>query len=359
MLTNLIKSNRRLMTFSLAGVFAISTLAFGQDPSEDPPPPPQTTQSAPGWHKFSTPPTPAAPPTAPAPQSAPAPVAVPNHITIPAGTFVTVRVDQFLSSDKNKAGDGFSASLARPLVADGLVVARRGETLGGHVVDAKKAGRVKGVSHLQIALNSLTLADGQQVPVETALTSITGTTSNGRDAGAIVTTTAHGRSHWRGGGLGNGRGDWRRSRVGGGNGGSAGDARPSDRHLSGVAIDLPAGQARNVLHRAGAAGLCRCPQPQYSASGYSGASAGSAPARIPGWGLSTAVLLRPYPIYPYYWGPSFGFFYGGGFYGRGFMATASAVKVCPLLTCQRSILRRTAGPPRNGIRPADFFGVDA
>ena len=88
----------------------------------------------------------------------------PDQITIPAGTFVTVRVDQFLSSDKNKAGDGFSATLSRPLVADGLVVARRGETLGGRVVDAKKAGRVKGVSHLQIALNTLTLADGQQVP---------------------------------------------------------------------------------------------------------------------------------------------------------------------------------------------------
>ena len=75
---------------------------------------------------------------------------------------------------------------------DGLVVSRRGETLGGHVVDAKKAGRVKGVSHLQITLNSLTLADGQQVPVQTELTSITGTTSNGRDAAAIVATTATG-----------------------------------------------------------------------------------------------------------------------------------------------------------------------
>ena len=90
------------------------------------------------------------------PQSDPAPVMVPQQVTIPAGTFVTVRVDQFLSSDKNKPGDAFSASLARPLVAQGVIVSRPGEMLGGHVVEAKKAGRVKGVSQLQISLNSLT-----------------------------------------------------------------------------------------------------------------------------------------------------------------------------------------------------------
>src|SRR5208282_6343502 len=117
---------------------------------------------------------------------------VPGQITIPAGAFVTVRVDQFLSSDRNKAGDGFAATLARPLVADGFVVSRRGETLGGKVVDAKKAGRVKGVSQLQIALNTLTLADGQQLPIQTELTSMTGPTSNGRDAGAVLTTTGAG-----------------------------------------------------------------------------------------------------------------------------------------------------------------------
>ena len=199
MLTKTIKPLRVVLLCSVLSIFALS-MTFAQDAPADPaqnPPPTAPAQNpspaAPGWHRFSAPPPPpATPPEAPAPQADPAPVAVPNHITIPAGTFVTVRVDQFLSSDKNKAGDAFAATLSRPLVADGLVVARRGEMLGGHVVDAKKAGRVKGVSHLQITLNSLTLADGQQVPVETALTSITGTTSNGRDAGAIVGTTAAG-----------------------------------------------------------------------------------------------------------------------------------------------------------------------
>lgn len=327
MLMNLIKSNRRLMTFSLAGVFAISTLAFGQDPTEDPPPPPpQTTQSAPGWHKFSVPPTSAAPPTAPltapAPQSAPTPVAIPNHITIPAGTFVTVRVDQYLSSDKNKAGDGFSASLARPLVADGLIIARRGQTLGGQVIDAKKAGRVKGVSHLQIALGSLTLADGQQVPVQTQLTSITGTTSNGRDAGAIVTTTGTGAVIGAAADWGTG------AAIGAGAGLVAGmvgvlvtRGRPT--------VIYPESQLTFRLAKPVTFSTERAPQAFLDARTLETQQAAMQGMRQgppqgpppPGYAGAPYPYPPPYyygPYYPYYWGPSFGFYFGPGFYGHGF-----------------------------------------
>ena len=105
---------------------------------------------------------------------------------------MTVRVDQMLSSDKNQAGDGFSATLTRPLVADGVVVAQRGQIIGGRVAEAQKAGRVTGVSRLAVQLTDLTLVDGQQVPIETELTSLTGPTSKARDAGAIAGTTAMG-----------------------------------------------------------------------------------------------------------------------------------------------------------------------
>ena len=117
---------------------------------------------------------------------------VPSRLTLQAGTFLTVRVDQMLSSDRNQAGDGFSATLTRPLVADGVVVAQRGEILGGRVADAQKAGRVTGVSRLAVQLTDLTLVDGQQVPIETELTSLAGPTSKARDAGAIAGTTATG-----------------------------------------------------------------------------------------------------------------------------------------------------------------------
>lgn len=372
MLINQTKSFRKLTVYSLAGMFAASMMAFGQDPSVDPaqnPPPP----SSPGWHKFQTPdgpPPPTSevpgpqqpgpqygppqqpgpqynpqygPPPQPGPQygppqqpqynpqynpgpqanPGPAPLPVPDHITLAAGTFITIRVDQYLSSDKNQAGDGFSATLARPLVADGFIVARRGEPLGGRVIDAKKAGRVKGVSHLQIALNTLTLADGHAIPVETELTSITGTTSNGRDAGAIVTTTAAGAAIGAAADWGVG------AAIGAGAGLVAGTVgvlvtrgRPT--------VIYPESQLTFRLARAVTFSTDKAPQAFVDARTLNApqrASMQGQPQGPPPSGYGYQGAPYPYPppyyygapYYPYYWGPSFGFYWrGGGFYGRGF-----------------------------------------
>ncbi len=75
---------------------------------------------------------------------------VPAKLTIKPGTFLTVRLNQGLSSDRNQPGDAFAATLVRPVVVDGVVVAQAGQTVGGKVVEAKKAGRVEGVSHLGV-----------------------------------------------------------------------------------------------------------------------------------------------------------------------------------------------------------------
>jgi len=318
MLTNPNKAFRRVTTFTVLGLFALTMLAFGQEPEVEPPqaPPP----AAPGWHRFSPPP--AAPP-APAPQAEPTPVPVPDHITIPAGAFLTVRVDQFLSSDKNKAGDSFSATLSRPLVADGLVVSRRGETLGGHVVDAKKAGRVKGVSQLQISLNTLTLADGQQIPIETALTSITGPTSKGRDAAAIATTTATGAAIGAAAAWGPG------AAMGAGAGlvASTIGVLVTRGHPT---IIYPESQLTFRLAKPITFSTERAPQAFVDASTLNAQRAatqappqGPPPAYQGCPGPGCAPYPPPYnygPYYPYYpyWGPSFGLYFGPGFYGHGF-----------------------------------------
>ena len=75
---------------------------------------------------------------------------------------------------------------------DGLVVARRGQTVIGTVATAERAGRVKGVSKLAVSLSQLTLVDGQLVNVQTALIKATGGTSNGRDALGVAGTTGFG-----------------------------------------------------------------------------------------------------------------------------------------------------------------------
>lgn len=185
---------------------AASSIAVAQDPTPVP-----TPQSNGGWHRVGdsnpnpTPnPTPnkngsavpdpnADPDNARVdPQAGPPAPPLPGRLIIQPGTYVTVRLNQALSSDRNQPGDAFSATLVRPIVVDGVVVADRGQTLGGHVTEAKKAGRVEGTSRLGIQLTDLPVVDGQQVPVTTQFVTRNGPTSVGRDAAAIGVTTGAG-----------------------------------------------------------------------------------------------------------------------------------------------------------------------
>jgi len=117
---------------------------------------------------------------------------IPSTLTLKPGTYLSVRIDQALSSDHNHAGDGFSATIVKPVIVDGVVVAAPGQTVGGRVTDAKKAGYVEGTSRLGIALTDMTLVDGANVPVHSQLISRNGPTSVGRDVAAIGGTTALG-----------------------------------------------------------------------------------------------------------------------------------------------------------------------
>ena len=118
--------------------------------------------------------------------------AVPEALTLSEGTVVHVRTNDYLSSDHSEVGQRFTAVLEQPLVVNGWVVARRGDTIEGQVQAAKKAGRVKGVSQLELQLTDLTLVDGQVVPVQTELWRGSGGTSHGADGATIATTTGLG-----------------------------------------------------------------------------------------------------------------------------------------------------------------------
>lgn len=117
---------------------------------------------------------------------------VPDSLHLASGTLVSVRLTQALSSNQNRTGDGFTATLEQPVVVNGWVVARRGQSIEGRVVDAQRGGRVKGTSKLEIALTKLTLVNGQTLPVHTRLIRAEGGTTRGRDAQAIGTTTGVG-----------------------------------------------------------------------------------------------------------------------------------------------------------------------
>ena len=245
------------------------------------------------------------------------PQAIPPRLTIKAGTYVTVRMNEILSSDRSMVGDAFTATLTKPIVVDGVVVASRGQNVTGRVTEAKKAGRVSGTSRLGVQLIELPVVDGQQLPIQSELLTRNGTTSTGRDAGAIAATTGVGAAIGAGvnGGVGAG--------VGAGAGLLVGVAGvlltrghptliyPETVLTFRVNQDLTISTERSVQ-------AFRFVQP----SDYEQAPALARrpmPPR-PGYGYAPyAYAPYPYPYYGYgypYYGPGFGLYFGPRFYGR-------------------------------------------
>ena len=188
------KSRVKCFLASIVAVSFLGTLpGLAQDPGPSGPPPSS------GWRKFqpaTQPDGPLSPDPAQPPAQRPAynqaPTPGPSQLTIPAGTWITVRVDEPLSSDHNQSGDAFSATLAQPLVVNGLVVAHTGQTVTGMVSEAQKAGRASGLSRLGLELTEIGVADGNQIQVKTKMMERHGDTSYGRDAAGIGATVATG-----------------------------------------------------------------------------------------------------------------------------------------------------------------------
>jgi hypothetical protein len=120
-------------------------------------------------------PPPSSPEPAPLPQAEvatrPEPPAIPpppplRQVTLNAGTLISVRLIDGLTTQRNNPGDTFTGSLDQPLVVDGLVIAERGARVEGRVVSADKGGKVKGVATLSVQLTRIHLSDGQTVSVQ-------------------------------------------------------------------------------------------------------------------------------------------------------------------------------------------------
>jgi hypothetical protein len=161
------------VVLALAMGFAAAPLWAGQYPQQENSPPPAPVNAAP-------------------PADGASYAQVPPTLTLPAGTLIIMRTSDYLSSDRDRPGELFRGELVQPLVVNGWVVARRGQTVIGRVDAAQKAGRVRGVSRLSVELSRLILVDGQQVPIQTQLTRASGGTSKARDAEAVGTTTGLG-----------------------------------------------------------------------------------------------------------------------------------------------------------------------
>ncbi|MCL4782175.1 MAG: hypothetical protein KJZ70_03995 [Bryobacterales bacterium] len=94
-------------------------------------------------------------------------VAPPRTVTIPAGTILTIRTIQALSSKSNSVGDTFSGTLDQPMVVDDMVIAERGSRVEGKVAEVTESGRVKGIAQIAIVLTKINTSDGQTVEIGT------------------------------------------------------------------------------------------------------------------------------------------------------------------------------------------------
>lgn len=109
----------------------------------------------------------------------------PHRVTLSAGTMIPVRLVDGLTSERNLPGDSFTATLDKELVVDGFVIAERGARVEGRVVASEKAGRVKGVSALEVELVRLHMSDGQTVDIQTEGFARNGEETRRQDAGKI------------------------------------------------------------------------------------------------------------------------------------------------------------------------------
>ena len=107
---------------------------------------------------------PAPPPASAVPQTPPPP---PKKIMVPAGTQLTVRLNDALDTERNQVGDTFHATLGAPIVINDDTAIPSGADVVGHVVDVKSAGRFAGNSALTIELTSISV-NGKTYNVQTS-----------------------------------------------------------------------------------------------------------------------------------------------------------------------------------------------
>jgi len=74
---------------------------------------------------------------------------------IPAGTKVTVRLNQAISSESAHTGDAWDGTLANDIVVNGQTLAKSGDSVKGKVTYAKASGRLKTPGQVTIRLTSI------------------------------------------------------------------------------------------------------------------------------------------------------------------------------------------------------------
>ena len=89
-----------------------------------------------------------------------------DPVTVPERTPIHVTLDQAVTSNQNRPGDHFDATVSEAVVVDGKTVIPQGAHVDGLVVDAKHSGRLMGRARLMLALESVEV-NGQSYDLRT------------------------------------------------------------------------------------------------------------------------------------------------------------------------------------------------
>jgi hypothetical protein len=120
-------------------------------------------------------------PSAPAEPAEPAMVS----LDVPSGTELVLTLDTPLSSESAQPEQTVRATVAKPVIVNGMVAIPDGAIVTGTVVSAQRSGRVKGVASLALRFNEVTV-ETTPYKINTARISRVAEATKGEDAKKIA-----------------------------------------------------------------------------------------------------------------------------------------------------------------------------
>jgi hypothetical protein len=155
---------------TLPATFQDTAIGVTPEPEPAPDPAPQAQPPRTPARQQAPAPTPRPAPREPAPQPAPTPEPAPQpqfaSSTVPMGTSMSLTLNQTLSTETNKVGDAFTATLQQAVMdANGNVIVPAGATIRGRMTQVDKSGHVGATGIIKLAFESVSFG-GRSYPID-------------------------------------------------------------------------------------------------------------------------------------------------------------------------------------------------
>ncbi len=106
-------------------------------------------------------------------------------VAIPAETKVKVRLEEKLSTRRNRNGDIFYAELLEDVPAAHGLAVPQGTQVVGRVTHSRRAGRIAGRAELKLDFEALQFRNGIRAPIQGVLVSVASKPANVKKPGSI------------------------------------------------------------------------------------------------------------------------------------------------------------------------------